>query len=81
MTGGCWSWILQNNGVLASDIIYGFSCVSFEDNYLVGFFNTACLYNIRLGGTKVVSINFNEIFLVLFIANLGTSLHRHSVHS
>ena len=46
----------------------------------VGFFSTVCLYEINLGGTKVMSINFNKIFLLLFVATLDTVPHRHSVH-
>ena len=36
-TGGFWSCIIQNNDVLASDIISGCSCVIFEYDFLAGF--------------------------------------------
>ena len=47
---------------------------------LMDLFNTICLYEINLGGTKVVSVHFNKIFLLLFVATFGTVPHRHSVH-
>ena len=43
-------------------------------------FNTACLYDIRLRRTKVLSVNFNKIFLLLFVATFGTVPHCHYVH-
>ena len=43
-------------------------------------FNTACLYDIRLGGTKLLYVDFNKIFLLLFVATFGTVPHRHYVH-
>ena len=44
------------------------------------FFNTACLYIIRLGGTKVLSVDLNKIFLLLFVDTFGTAPNRHSMH-
>ena len=43
-------------------------------------FNSAWLYDIRLGGTKVLSVDFNKIFVFLFVATFVTVPHRHSVH-
>ena len=47
---------------------------------LVELFNTTFLYKINLGGTEVLSVEFNKIPLLLFFANLVTVPHRHSVH-
>ena len=47
---------------------------------LLELFNTSCLVDINLGGTKVLSINFNKIFLLIFVATFGTIKHHHSVH-
>ena len=80
-TGGCWSWILQNIGVLASDIISGCFCASFEDDCLVGFFNTTYLYDRRLGGTKVMSADLNKIFLLLFVATFATVPNCHPMYT
>ena len=79
-TGGCWSWVFLNNGVLASNIIYGCVCVIFRVIVLLDLFNTTCLYDIILGGTKLLSVDFNKIFLLLFVATFVTLSHRHSVH-
>ena len=49
--------------------------ISFQD-----LFNYACLYDIRLGGTKLMSVDFNKIFLLLFVAIFGTVPYRRSVH-
>ena len=46
---------------------------------LVGLFSTACLYVINLGGTEVLSIEFNKTFLS-FVSAFGTVPHRHFVH-
>ena len=72
--------ILQSNGVLASDIIFGYFYVRFEDDCPAGFFNNTCLYDIRLIGTKVMSVYLNKIFLLIFVATFGTVQHHHSVH-
>ena len=48
---------------------------------LQDFFNNACLYDIRLGGTKVMHVDFNKIFLLLFVATFGAVTHRHYVHT
>ena len=79
-TGGCWYWILQDNGVLSSNIISSCSCFSFEDNCIAGFFNTTFLYDIMLGGTKVPSVDFNKMFILLFSTTFGTVPHRYSMH-
>ena len=47
---------------------------------LWGFFNTACLYDIRLGGTKVLSVDSNKIFLLFFVATFVTVPHRPYVY-
>ena len=47
---------------------------------LQDFFNTTCFYDIVLGGTKVLSIDFNKILLLLFVANFDTFPYRHSVN-
>ena len=69
-----------NNGVLASNIIYSCACVIFTVIVLLDLFHTACLYDIILGGTKLLSVDFNKIFLLLFVATFVTVPHRHSVH-
>ena len=51
---------------------------------MIGFqylFNTACLNEIRLGGTKVLTLDFNKTFLVLFISNFSNTPHCNSVHT
>ena len=43
-------------------------------------FNTSCLYEIILDRNKVLSIDFNKTFLLLFVDTFSTAPHRHSVH-
>ena len=43
-------------------------------------FDTAYLYDIRLGGTKVLSVDFNKMFLLIFVSTFGTIPHRNSMH-
>ena len=52
----------------------------FRVTTLMDLFNTACLYGINLGGNKVLYVDFNKIFLLLFVATFGTVPHRNSVH-
>ena len=47
---------------------------------LQDLFNTLCLYDIRLGGTKLLYEDLNKIFLLLFVAAFVTIKHRHYVH-
>ena len=47
---------------------------------LQDLFDTACLYDIILSGNKLLSVDFNKIFLLLFVATFGTVPCRHSVH-
>ena len=47
---------------------------------LQDLFNTTCLYDIIFCGTKVLSVDFNKLFLLLFVNNFGTAPHRHSIH-
>ena len=48
---------------------------------LQDFSNNSCLYNISLGGTKVLSVYFNKIVIFLFVATFGTVSHRHYLHA
>ena len=47
---------------------------------LVELFSTTCLYGMNLGGTKVLSVDFNEIFLLLFVVTFGNFPHHHSLY-
>ena len=44
------------------------------------FFNTACLYAIIFGGTKVLPVDFNKISLLLFVSTFSTVPHHHYTH-
>ena len=44
---------------------------------LVDFLSNACLYELNLGFTEVLSVELNKIFLLLFVATLGTVPHCH----
>ena len=48
---------------------------------LVDFLSNACLYELNLGFTEVLSVELNKIFLLLFVATIGTVTNRHSVHT
>ena len=48
---------------------------------LVGLFNTTFLYGMNLGGTGALYVQFNKIFLLLFVATFVTVPHCHSVHT
>ena len=54
---------------------------SFRVVILVYLFNTTCLYDINLGGNSLLSVGFNKIFLLLFVATFVTVPHCHSVHT
>ena len=45
---------------------------------LVDLFSNACLHELNLVATEVLSVDFNKIFLLLFVSTLGTKSH--SVH-
>ena len=47
---------------------------------LVELFSNAYLYDKKCGGTEVLSVEFNKIFIFLSVANFGTVPHRHLVH-
>ena len=47
---------------------------------LVNFLSNAYLYELNLGGTEVLLVELNKIFLLLFVATIGTVPHHHSVH-
>ena len=53
----------------------------FRVTILVDLFNTACLYDMNLGGTEVLSVDLNKKFLLLFVATFGTIPHCNSVHT
>ena len=41
----------------------------------------ACLYELNLGGTELILVEFNKIFILLFVATIGTVPNCHSVHT
>ena len=43
-------------------------------------FDTTCVYDIKLGGTKVLSIYFNKLFILLLFSTFGNAPRHHSVH-
>ena len=47
---------------------------------LMVFLSNACLYKFKLDGTGVLSVEFNKIFLLLFVTALGTVPHRNYLH-
>ena len=47
---------------------------------LVEFLSNACLYELNLGVTEVLSVEFNKIFLLIFVAILGNVPHRNYVN-
>ena len=47
---------------------------------LAVFMSNACLYELNLGVTEVLFVEFSKIFLFLFSANIGTVPHRHYMH-
>ena len=53
---------------------------SFRVIVLVELLSNACLYELNLGGTGVLSIEFNEIFLLLLFTTLGTLPQSHYGH-
>ena len=62
--GGCWFWFFL---IIMSCPLMQFTVVpvsAFRVVILMDLFNTVCLYEINLGGTKVLSVHFNKIFLL-----------------
>ena len=46
---------------------------------LIELLSNACFYVLNLGGTKVLSVESNKIFLLLFVVTLGTVPHHTSM--
>ena len=46
---------------------------------LVDFLSNSCLYEFNMDGTKLLSVDFNEMFVFLIVDTLGTVPHCHSV--
>ena len=53
---------------------------NFKVIILVNLMSNACLYELNLCGTEVLLVEFNKIFLLLFVDTICTVPHRHSVH-
>ena len=47
---------------------------------LVGLFINSCLYEMNLGETEVLYVEFNKKYILLFFVTFGNVPHHHYVH-